>query len=143
LQNFSAGTLERAASTLAHAHKTIYGEKIEYNPILIAFREKVGTRSQTDEPKKEGKMLPLFGYNANAQLIVAYCVIHLTAYVLMFYFGWFPMIFRQIFSNNFLTVLYVICSLAFMEIVLKRILHKAVVAFGSWSFSMSVRNIKL
>lgn len=142
-QNLAASLLEGSASSLAYVHKVIYGEQVEYNPLLIAFREKTKTQSQTGEPKKEGKKLPLFGYDANFQLIVSYCVIHLVIYFVMFYFDWFPLMLLQIFTNNFLTVLYVISSLAFMEIVLKRILHKAVVALGSWSFSFSVRNIKL
>ena len=139
----SASSLEYAAMALAGIHKTIYGEKVEYNPVLQAFREKVGTKTQTDVPRDDTKKLPLFGYDANAQLIVAYCVIHLLAYVLMFFFDWFPLFLKHIFNNNFLTVVYVITSLALMETVLKRVLHKAIIILGSWSFSLSIRNIIL
>jgi len=143
LQNLSVSALEGTAKAWAYVHKLIYDEKVEYNPILIAFPEKTGTTSQTGEIKKEGKKLPFFGYDANVNLIVAYCVIHLAVYLYLFYFNLFPLILRQIFTNNFLTVLYVIVTLAILETILKKLSQRIVVAFGSWAFNLSVRNFKL
>jgi hypothetical protein len=143
LQNLSVGLLEGCARVAVYVHKLIYGEKVEYNPMLIAFREKVGTKMETEEKKKEGKKLSLFGYDADARLVVTYCILHLCAYFLMFYFDWFPMPIRKIFGNNFLTVLYVIVSLAFMEVLLKKLSRKMIETLGSWAFSVSIRNTKL
>jgi len=138
-----AGMLKLILNLLSWIYFFLYGDRIRFDLFSFIYPEKPFAEKKETISKKEGKKISLFGYEAPAKLIVSYCTIHLCLYLLLVIYEYKPRIVHNIFSSNFLTIAYVIMSLAFMEVPLKKFLHFIIKKTGEWSFIVSTRNIKI
>lgn len=102
----------------------VSGESVSYD---IIKRYVAGEYlKQTDEKKETTggrKKIKIFDYEATSWSIFAFCVLHLTFYTTFFLIHFKSKYLTTIFSNNFLTVMYVVPALAFFEIQLPKALR--------------------
>jgi hypothetical protein len=113
----------------------ISGDKYSYEPVLRAevlngtiiahsMSDMVGRRKwDATEEFKERPRFKFFEYSASYWVIIVYSIIHLVVFLVFEQVGWRPPIFVTIFKNSFLTLIYVIVTLWFADVVLPRMLR--------------------
>lgn len=102
----------------------VSGDKVTRNLWeRVAERRRSTDQSSQKPEKKESTKLNLFGYMASQWALTVYSLLHLMIFLLVR--RWdihIPEIISEIFSNNFLTVLYVIITLGFIDDLLPKVL---------------------
>lgn len=77
----------------------------------------------TQRKVAEGRTIDFFGYKANPWAVIFYCDLHIIFYLIFSFFSFYPIFLATIFKNTFLTIVYVISSLSFIEIIFPKILE--------------------
>ena len=72
--------------------------------------------------EKGVKKIDFYGTKVNLVPLVTYSIFHLGLYVYNFFLGNLPWVFINLFSNTFLTILYVIVSLFLLEYVVAKLI---------------------
>lgn len=134
----------------------VTGDRYSYEPILQAeilnneivnhsMQELVGHRRDrgVKEVIKARPKFEFLGYSASYWVIIFYSIFHLLLYALFEYEDWRPAIITVLLKNNFLTLIYVIVSLWFMEVIIPMILKFLIKKTAALSFAVASRNIKV
>lgn len=88
--------------------------------------------------------IEIFGYKASAWSVVVYAFLHITTYsVWYFYFDFESDFLKSVFSNVFLTTVYVIPSLVFFERLIPNLLEVSIELSGINFHKTSFRQIKI
>jgi len=127
-------------------YEPIFKEEILNNKVIKTEfpGEKItATKEEINEKLKEGKKFNFFGYEASRWSIIFYSVLHLMFYIVFIYFNYKPTIVIVVFKNNFITLIYVIVSLWFMESVLPKIFMCSIRFFSCLSFNSRHKRIKI
>lgn len=121
----------------------ISGEKFSYTfaEHLLSNRSEPNISPQKEE--KASKQIEFFGYSASAWSIVAYCLIHLFLFAIFYYYKIRPDYIKLMLTNNFLTLVYVIFSLAIFEKFIPKVLKYIVVRLNTYSFNLQFKRIKI
>jgi len=88
----------------------------------IVFPDRIDGDADDERKFKEAERKEILGYKASPWAIVFFCSIHLVLYLLFSILDFKPEFLVVIFKNNFLTIIYVVISLSFVEVLLPRIL---------------------
>lgn len=122
----------------------IAGEKYDYS----VFGKYTTTKQILDTDKKETdkkltKDFSLFGYSASFWSMMSYSGIHLIFFTIFFVCDFRPQYLTTIFTNSFLTAIYVVFSLGLFEIILPKILKVIIEHSSKLYFRLSLKEIKL
>lgn len=141
---FLLGKLCKGISlVLSRIFLLIYGEKISYGYLSSFLPQSMKETLYGSQKKDPGPFMTFFGYNAPTKLVVSYCVIHLFAYLLIRFLNIAPSILIAISKNSFLTIIYVIVSLAILEVPIKKFLRFSVSKLEKYQFRFSNKAIKI
>jgi len=125
----------------------ISGTKYSYDPFMEAFEEEINDYSARDnelEPTvKEATKIDFLGYKTSRWSIVAYSATHFMVYIIFYCLSYFPKIIATTFRNNFLTLLYVVVSLAIFEMFLPSIFKLLIKRFSTNAVNSGYKNISV
>lgn len=85
----------------------------------------------------------VFGYQASAWAVVAYCLLHLVIYSYFFYKGISNIFIQSIFANAFLTLAYVIPSLVIFERIAPLIIEKIIIKLAYYYQQSAFKKIEI
>lgn len=124
----------------------ISGTKTEKSIWLITSKR--DSSREKEEIKKESfaqEKIKIFGYHASAWSVVVYSIIHLGFYTLWYFF--FDDIksnfIKNIFTNGFLTITYVIPSLVLFERLVPRLIEIFIKYIGEFFHIASFKKVKI
>jgi hypothetical protein len=128
-----------------YSYAPILGKEVFNNTIVShRFKELIGHTDKRDKIPNEKKTVKFefLGYEGSYWTIIVYCALNLVLYLFFEYTNWKPYIIVTLVKNSFLTLVYVIVSLSFLELVVPKIL-KRFIKYASmlsfWSTSKSIR----
>jgi hypothetical protein len=130
----------------------VSGKKTSWNiwqRVILSDRSELKNtpRSQsrsTELPKiDQSHEINLFGYEGNPWPIIFYCTAHLVMYIIFCYENIRPRLILEIFTNNFLTVIYVIPTLAATVNLLPKIIEFCILKTASLFQAVSYKKIKV
>lgn len=133
-----------ASKFLSFLVKLISGDVYEYgfpdhiNKILNPKAEK----PKQPEDKSENRV-SFLGYKATTECILFYSIIHFIIFSIFYYFDFKPGFLIKIFSNAFLTLIYVMMSLIIIDKVLPQMLKRLIDIFSELSYHFLFKSIKL
>lgn len=97
------------------------------------------TSFEKHKEKKEnikGKKITLFGYAAISRTTISYCGFHFIAYTIFAISDFTPQYITTVFTNNFLTVIYVILTLSFWDLLLPKLLNILIESSSKLAFKL-------
>lgn len=133
----------------------ITGDRYSYVPVLqeeilnnqiIAhrFKEMVGhTKERGRAISQEGAKFNFLGYQASYWTIIFYSILNLALYLYCEAINWKPPIVVTLIKNSFLTLIYVIVSLWFLEAVVPRALKFLIKYSAVFSFRSASKRIRV
>jgi hypothetical protein len=104
-------------------------------------RKIMGEKSVTNTEKSPKTIF--FGIDTHLHPLISYATIHFIIFTIFFLIDFKPQYIKLIFSNNFLTVLYVIITLSFFEIRLPKFLLLIVNKTTNWHMKILFKEIKI
>jgi len=113
--------------------------------LVNSERTRVGENKEVQRESFANEKINIFGYHASAWSVVAYSILHFSAYTVWYFAldrGDLPF-FLTIFRNGFLTVTYVIPTLVFFERLIPEALKMAVVYVGEIHMNLSFKKIEI
>jgi len=129
----------------------ISGDRYIYDP--ISGEGKINGRITSSrwedispEPKENlesGDKINVFGYQAKTHSVIVYSSLHLVIYIIFETLKYKPEIITTIFKNNFLTLMYVICSLWIIEAAIPKILIYFIKSSSKLSIESLYRKIRI
>lgn len=93
--------------------------------------------------RKDVEPVNFLGYIAPPQTIFLYSISHLFIFAVLFYIDWKPYILIEIFSNTFLTLVYVMTTLIFFDRLLPGLIKLLIDVLSDLSVKFSYESIKL
>ncbi len=122
----------------------IAGEKYDYSISgKYTTTKQILDTSKNETDKKLTKDFSIFGYSASFWSIMSYSGIHLIFFTIFFICEFRPQYLTTLFTNSFLTAIYVVFSLGLFEIILPRILKIIIEHSSKLYFRLSLKKIKL
>ncbi len=123
----------------------ISGTKTTKSIWLVTInRDRPGEDKSVQKESFAEEKIKIFGYYASAWSVVVYAVLHLSAYALWYFFLSLESNFIQnIFSNGFLTIMYVIPSLVFFERLVPKFIEILIKNSGLYFNNTSLKRIKI
>lgn len=115
--------------------KNLWERKIKQDRIKPEIHKETG--------QKESQKLDVFGYKASKWAVTFYCLLHLVFFGVAKKWGIQSNLISSIFSNNFLTVIYVIPSLGFVDYLLPKILRYLIDKTTDFVIWTSFKKIKV
>ncbi|OGF63107.1 hypothetical protein A2662_02365 [Candidatus Giovannonibacteria bacterium RIFCSPHIGHO2_01_FULL_45_33] len=94
-------------------------------------------------PVKEGKIIEFLGYKASARSIIFYSYVHFFLFLIFFGLNYKPQILVAIFSNSFITVIYVITTISIFEILVPKLLKFLLNTSTTWFRYTAFKKIKI
>lgn len=130
---------------------TISGNRYTFEPFVEEEKindEIISTRSTIHKVKekeslKESKKFHFFDYEASRWSIIFYSLLHLALYGYFSYIDYKPVLITTVLKNNFLIIIYVVCTLGILESVIPAILMFLIKHSSKLSFRSEIRNIRL
>lgn len=123
----------------------IAGIRYQYEPFFD--EEKIDRLAQKLDPKlvKESETSPInfFGYEVNKWTIIFYCLLHLALFFIFYFFNIHAAYLSQVFTNNFLTAIYVVASLWLVEFVIPLLLMKAIKKLSTIVINLEFKKIEI
>lgn len=136
-KNLKAFLIKLFSNFLASILFLINGTKVTENILARYYDDDksmvMGNRSVTDA--KESPKTTIFGYSAHIRPLISYSILHLFIFIFFFFKAYKPELIKLVFTNNFLTVLYVVVSLSFFESLLPKILLRLI----KWTTDLHMR----
>jgi hypothetical protein len=123
-------------------------EKEVLNNIIVShrFKDLVGHPVQGGRGRVIAKDAPKFnflGYQASYWTIIFYSIVNLALYLYFEYINWKPPVVITLLKNSFLTLLYVVVSLWFLEAVATRVLKWLIKKTAVLSFLSASKRIRV
>jgi hypothetical protein len=126
---------------------TISGMRYSYDAFFegTEWADKYANQSGegTENSKGGEEKLNFLGYKAKKWPILFYCFLHLGAYILCTSINFKPHIIVVLLQNNFLTLVYVIVSISFVESVIPDGLKKLIRTLSRLSLKLTFKKIKV
>ncbi len=129
----------------------ISGNRYTFEPFVEEEKinnEIISTKSTLHKVKEkeslqESKKFHFFDYEASRWSIVFYSLVHLALYSYFFYINYKPAYITTILENNFLIIIYVVCSLWMLESIIPLIFMFLIKRFSKLAFYSEIKNIEL
>lgn len=109
----------------------------------IVFPDRIAENADVERKFKEAERKEILGYKASPWVIVFFCSVHLVLYFLFLILGFRPGFLVAMFKNNFLTIIYVVISLSFVEVLLPKILKSIIKKADLLYRELSGRKIRI
>lgn len=125
----------------------ISGEIYKYNHIDFLVEHRMNRPPEMkDEPEIESKdnnTIDFYGYKTSLWSIVVYCLFHFIIFLFCIFYNYYPKQIIYIVKYNFITLIYVIISLFFLDVVLKKTLKFTIKNLSKISFYASSKSISV
>ncbi len=123
----------------------ISGIKTKESIWLVTLRrDRIDTESKVEKESFANEKIDIFGYMASAWSVVVYAILHLIIYASWFFcFDYQNSFIKSLFSNGFLTIIYVIPTLVFFERLIPRSLQFLIKRIGTMFHTVSFRQVKI
>lgn len=130
----------------------VSGDRYSYAPFfeeetlngeIIKSRLDIPRIIKAKEEVKKSKKILLLGYDAPYWPIIFYAILHGLLYLVFMHYNYKPILITTLLKNNFLTIIYVILSLWFLEKVIPRGLKSLVKIFSKLSFRSQYKSISV
>jgi len=130
----------------------VSGDRYSYAPFfeeetlngeIIKSRLDIPKIIKAKEEVKRSKKILLLGYDAPYWPIIFYAILHGLLYLVFMHYNYKPILITTLLKNNFLTIIYVILSLWFLEKVIPSGLKSLVKIFSKLSFRSQYKSISV